>query len=114
MKKQIRRWATWMLLLVILVACRGWVYRQVVAYQVVGARRQYLVESHQLTEILDKKWNKISANLPDNSAGISLLVDDAQHLAAESLTYKWENCPSNPNETVRTGSDPLPMTSRET
>jgi hypothetical protein len=103
MKKKIRRWAGWVLLPGILVVCRGWLYRQVVAYQEVGIRREYLVESQQLTEILDKKWGKISADLPDKSIGMSLIVDDAQHLTAERLAYKWENCPSNPLETVRTG-----------
>lgn len=103
MKKAARRLLRWMIVLVILFLFRGWIYRQIVAYQPVGDRREYLPESVLLKAMLEKKRAEIFSNSTAGFASVHQIIETAQEITAEKLAFEWASCPADPNETIRTG-----------
>lgn len=82
---------------------RGWIYRQIVAYQPVGGRREYQAESILLKEQLAKKEDEVFSNATSGFTEVNEIIDAAQELTAENLTFEWASCPADPNEIIRTG-----------
>lgn len=103
MKKAARRLVRLMIVLVILFLFRGWIYRQIVAYQPVGDRREYQAENVLLKDLLTKKDAEFFSNSTTGFAGVRQIIEAAQDMTAEKLAFEWAPCPADPNEMISTG-----------
>lgn len=103
MKKAVRRLIRLVVVLVILFLFRGWIYRQIVAYQPVGGRREYRAENVLLKALPAKKDAEFFSTSTTGFADVDQIMEAAQELTAEKLAFEWAPCPADPNETIRTG-----------